>query len=124
MTTGPYTRKSARAAAFHAIFLRVPAQVATLLGYVILVRFLTETEFGVVINESVNTHITTCQFRNGPTAVFGWNPAPTVDYHPRGVLTLHQPYCEQGIVCQNSRKSYDYGVDRSAQLVNSHKIIF
>jgi len=26
---------------------------------------------GVVINESVNTHITTCQFRNCPTAVFG-----------------------------------------------------
>ena len=47
MTTGPYTRKSARAAAFHAIFLRVPAQVATLVGYVVLVRLLSETEFGV-----------------------------------------------------------------------------
>ena len=47
MTTGPYTRKSARVAAFHAIFLRVPAQVATLVGYVVLVRLLSETEFGV-----------------------------------------------------------------------------
>jgi O-antigen/teichoic acid export membrane protein len=47
VTAGPYTRKSARAAAFHAVLLRVPAQVATLLGYVVLVRVLPETEFGI-----------------------------------------------------------------------------
>jgi len=47
VTAGPYTRKSARSAAFHAIFLRVPAQIATLVGYVVLVRLLSETEFGV-----------------------------------------------------------------------------
>ena len=47
MTQNPYTRKSARAAAFHAILFRIPAQLATLLGYVVLVRWLSETEFGV-----------------------------------------------------------------------------
>ena len=47
MTTGPYTRKSARAAAFFSLLLRVPAQVATFAGYVILVRLLPESEFGV-----------------------------------------------------------------------------
>jgi O-antigen/teichoic acid export membrane protein len=47
VTTGPYTRKSARAAAFHAVLLRVPAQIATLLAYVVLVRLLPESEFGI-----------------------------------------------------------------------------
>jgi O-antigen/teichoic acid export membrane protein len=47
VTTGPYTKKSARAASFHAVVLRVPAQLATLLGYVLQVRLLSETEFGV-----------------------------------------------------------------------------
>jgi O-antigen/teichoic acid export membrane protein len=45
--TGPYTRRGARAAAFHAVLLRVPAQAASLLGYVLLVRYLPESEFGV-----------------------------------------------------------------------------
>lgn len=47
MTEGPYTRRSARAAVFHSVFLRVPAQIASLLGYVVLVRLLSESEFGV-----------------------------------------------------------------------------
>ena len=47
VTNRLYTRKSARAAAFHALMFRIPAQVATLLGYVVLVRWLPETEFGV-----------------------------------------------------------------------------
>jgi O-antigen/teichoic acid export membrane protein len=32
---------------FHAVLFRIPAQISTLLGYVVLVRWLTETEFGV-----------------------------------------------------------------------------
>ena len=47
MTDSLYTRKSARSAAFHAVMFRIPAQVATLFGYVVLVRWLPETEFGV-----------------------------------------------------------------------------
>ena len=47
MTTGPYTRKSARAAAFFSLLLRVPAQAATLACYVVLVRVLPESEFGI-----------------------------------------------------------------------------
>ena len=47
MTTNPYTQKGARAAAFHVVLFRIPAQIATLLGYVVLVRWLPETEYGV-----------------------------------------------------------------------------
>ena len=47
MSASPYTRKSARSAAFFAIVFRVPGQIATLIGYVVLVRFLSESEFGV-----------------------------------------------------------------------------
>lgn len=47
VTTNLYTRKSARSAAFHALLLRVPAQFATLLSYVVLVRVLPEAEFGI-----------------------------------------------------------------------------
>jgi O-antigen/teichoic acid export membrane protein len=47
VTQGPYTRRSARAATFHTLVLRVPAQIASLLGYVLLVRLLPESEFGV-----------------------------------------------------------------------------
>jgi O-antigen/teichoic acid export membrane protein len=47
VTTGPYNRRSARAAAFHALILRVPAQIATLASYVVLVRLLPESEFGI-----------------------------------------------------------------------------
>ena len=47
MTHSPYTRRSARAATFHTLLLRVPAQIASLLGYVVLVRLLPESAFGV-----------------------------------------------------------------------------
>jgi O-antigen/teichoic acid export membrane protein len=47
VTQGPYTRRSARTATFHALAFRVPAQLASVLGYVLLVRVLPESEFGV-----------------------------------------------------------------------------
>ena len=47
MTKGPYTQRSARSASFFAIGLRIPSQIATVFGYIVLVRLLSESEFGV-----------------------------------------------------------------------------
>ena len=47
MTNSLYTRKSARTAVFHALLFRIPAQAAALVSYVVLVRWLPETEYGV-----------------------------------------------------------------------------
>ena len=45
--SSPYNKETARKAAFHAVFLRLPAQAATVLSYVLLVRLLSETDFGI-----------------------------------------------------------------------------
>jgi O-antigen/teichoic acid export membrane protein len=47
MSSGPYTRHDARTAVFHAVLLRVPAQAANFLAYILLVRLLSETDFGI-----------------------------------------------------------------------------
>src|SRR5690606_13471569 len=42
-----YSKQRARRAVFHTLLLRPPSQVATFIGYVLLVRLLSEAEYGV-----------------------------------------------------------------------------
>jgi O-antigen/teichoic acid export membrane protein len=47
VTNGLYSRTSARTAAFHALLFCIPSQAAALVSYVVLVRWLPESEYGV-----------------------------------------------------------------------------
>ena len=47
MSSSFYTKHRARSASFYAVLLRLPSQLATVLGYVVLVRLLSEGEFGI-----------------------------------------------------------------------------
>lgn len=42
-----YSKQRARAAVFHTLMLRPPGQIATVIGYVLLVRLLSEAEYGI-----------------------------------------------------------------------------
>lgn len=45
--TNPYSKQRARRAVFHTLMLRPPAQIATVVSYVLLVRLLSEADYGI-----------------------------------------------------------------------------